>query len=113
MKNSTISRLTVLAVYMPIVAGMGGNTSAQAMSVAIRGLAVGKVDRSMLRHIIYRETLVGILTGSLDGTSAGIYQADASGNVTPIIPRPFLTGARRRVRFAIFRATPRPYLAAA
>jgi len=61
--DKTISKLTVLAVYMPIVAGMGGNTSAQAMSVAIRGLATGRVDRSLLRHIIIRETLVGILTG--------------------------------------------------
>jgi len=61
--DSTISRLTVLTVYMPIVAGMGGNTSAQAMSVAIRGLAMGKVDRNTLRHIMIRETLVGILTG--------------------------------------------------
>src|SRR2546423_519110 len=71
--DSTISRLTVLAVYMPIVAGMGGNTSAQAMSVAIRGLAVGKVDRAMLRHIIYRETLVGILTGiAIGAITAGV-----------------------------------------
>jgi len=61
--DSTIHTLTVLAVYMPIVAGMGGNTSAQAMSVAIRGLSTGRVDRSLLRHIIIRETLVGILTG--------------------------------------------------
>src|SRR5436305_11918104 len=37
--DGTIHTLTVLAVYMPIVAGMGGNTSAQAMSVAIRGIA--------------------------------------------------------------------------
>src|SRR5947207_38065 len=61
--DSTIHTLTVLAVYMPIVAGMGGNTSAQAMSVAIRGLSTGRVDRALLRHIIIRETLVGILTG--------------------------------------------------
>ena len=61
--DGTISKLTVLAVYMPIVAGMGGNTSAQAMSVAIRGLSTGRVDRALLRHIIIRETLVGVLTG--------------------------------------------------
>jgi len=34
--DPTIAKLTVLAVYMPIVREMGGNTSAQAMSVAIR-----------------------------------------------------------------------------
>ncbi|HEV8604460.1 MAG TPA: magnesium transporter [Tepidisphaeraceae bacterium] len=61
--DPTISKLTVLAVYMPIVAGMGGNTSAQAMSVAIRGLSTGKVDRALLRHLIMREVMVGVLTG--------------------------------------------------
>ena len=71
--DTTISKLTVLAVYMPIVAGMGGNTSAQAMSVAIRGLATGRVDRAMLRHIIIRETLVGILTGiAIGAITAGV-----------------------------------------
>jgi magnesium transporter len=63
MFDPTISKLTVLAVYMPIVAGMGGNTSAQAMSVAIRGLSTGKVDRALLRHLIMREVMVGVLTG--------------------------------------------------
>ncbi len=63
--DTTISKLTVLAVYMPIVAGMGGNTSAQAMSVAIRGLATGRVDRAILRHIIIRETLIGAITAGV------------------------------------------------
>src|SRR5438045_2826187 len=71
--DTTISKLTVLAVYMPIVAGMGGNTSAQAMSVAIRRLATGRVDGAMLRHIIIRETLVGILTGiAIGAITAGV-----------------------------------------
>ena len=60
-------RATVLAIYMPIVAGMGGNACAQAMAVAIRGIAMGEVDRAILRHIIIRETLVGILTGIVIG----------------------------------------------
>jgi magnesium transporter len=63
MFDSTIDQLTVLAVYMPIVAGMGGNTSAQAMAVAIRGLAMGRVDRSILRQVMAREMMVGVLTG--------------------------------------------------
>ena len=42
----------ILAAYMPIVAGMGGNASAQAMAVAVRGLALGEVDRALLRHVI-------------------------------------------------------------
>ena len=65
--DGTIQKLTVLAVYMPIVAGMGGNASAQAMSVAIRGLAVGKPGRNILREVIYRELWVGVLTGLVIG----------------------------------------------
>jgi magnesium transporter len=58
-----IGLLPVLAIYMPIVAGMGGNASAQAMAVAVRGLAVGHVDRRTLRHVVTRELIVGVLTG--------------------------------------------------
>jgi magnesium transporter len=52
---------------MPIVAGMGGNAGAQAMAVSIRGLAVGKVDRAMMRHVIARELIVGLATGLVVG----------------------------------------------
>ena len=40
--GSTITRFAVLAIYMPIVSGMGGNAAAQAMSVSIRGISGGK-----------------------------------------------------------------------
>jgi len=59
----TLQKLTLLAIYMPIVAGMGGNAGAQAMAVSIRGLAIGKVDRSLLWHVIWKEMLVGVTTG--------------------------------------------------
>jgi magnesium transporter len=71
--DTTISRLAVLAVYMPIVAGMGGNASAQAMSVSIRGLAIGKPGRDVLAEVMHRELIVGILTGILIGIiTAGV-----------------------------------------
>ncbi|MEZ0266560.1 MAG: magnesium transporter [Phycisphaerae bacterium] len=65
--EETLSKLTLLAIYMPIVAGMGGNASAQAMAVTIRGLATGRVDRALLRHVIRREIAVGIMTGIVCG----------------------------------------------
>jgi magnesium transporter len=65
--EGVIQQLAILAAYMPVVAGMGGNASAQAMSVSIRGLAVGRVDRAALRHVLYREFLVGLFTGIVVG----------------------------------------------
>jgi magnesium transporter len=72
MFDTTVERLVILAAYMPIVAGMGGNASAQAMAVAVRGLAVGRVDRRLLRHVILRELYVGLLTGVIIGLITGL-----------------------------------------
>ena len=66
--DTTLQKLVILAVYMPIVAGMGGNASAQAMAVAVRGLALGRPGRKLLRHVIVRELYVGLLTGVIIGT---------------------------------------------
>jgi magnesium transporter len=65
--EDTLKSLTLLAIYMPIVAGMGGNAGAQAMAVSIRGLAMGRVNRQLLRHVIRRELAVGVATGVVVG----------------------------------------------
>jgi magnesium transporter len=65
--EDTLHSLTLLAIYMPIVAGMGGNAGAQAMAVSIRGLALGKVDRKLLWHVMWRELIVGVATGIVVG----------------------------------------------
>ncbi len=65
--ESTIERLAILAAYMPIVAGLGGNASAQAMAVTIRGIAVTPINRKLLRHVLRREATVGLLNGTLLG----------------------------------------------
>jgi magnesium transporter len=70
--DGTIAKLAVLAVYMPIVAGMGGNASAQAMSVAIRGIATGRVDRHTLWHVLSREWWVGVCTGVFIGLTTAV-----------------------------------------
>lgn len=65
--EDTITKLAILAAYMPIVAGMGGNASAQAMAVAVRGLAIGEVDRKLMNHVIRQQLMVGVCTGIVIG----------------------------------------------
>ena len=67
MFEDMISKFAVLAFYMPVIAGMGGNASAQAMAVAVRGLALGQVDRKLLGRVMYRQFLVGLMTGVVIG----------------------------------------------
>jgi magnesium transporter len=65
--SGTIAAFPILAAYQTIVSGMGGNAGAQAMAVAIRGIAVGEVDRSLFRKILRRELLVGLVSGLVIG----------------------------------------------
>jgi magnesium transporter len=71
----TIQKWVVLAFYMPIIAGMGGNASAQAMAVAVRGIALGQVDRSLLGRVLVRQFLVGLMTGLTIGVVTGAIAA--------------------------------------
>ncbi|HYO08179.1 MAG TPA: magnesium transporter [Tepidisphaeraceae bacterium] len=75
MFQDVIEEVAILAAYQTIVSGMGGNAGAQAMAVAIRGIALGEVDRSLLRRILWREFLVGLLSGLIIGATTGIIAA--------------------------------------
>ena len=65
--QSVIKLLPLLAAFQTVVSGMGGNGSAQAMAVTIRGMATGDVDKRLLRHVLMREAIVGVLTGIVVG----------------------------------------------
>jgi magnesium transporter len=68
--EGTIQAMLVLTVYLPVVAGMGGNASAQAMAVMIRGLARGHVDGRLFRRVAAREVRVGLASGTVVGALA-------------------------------------------
>jgi magnesium transporter len=61
--EGTISRITALAVFMPIVAGMGGNAATQTLTVIVRGIALGELTWSNSRKALVKEVGVGIGNG--------------------------------------------------
>jgi len=77
--QSTIAKLTLLAVYMPIVSGQGGNTGAQTMAVVIRGLALGQVPVGQGRRVILRELGLGVVNGVAVGAVTAVIAQLASG----------------------------------
>ncbi len=68
--QGTIEKMALLAVYMPVVAGMGGNAATQALAVAVRGLALGELDRGRAKKVIAREAIAGTLNGMITGVIA-------------------------------------------
>jgi magnesium transporter len=69
--EAVISRFTVLAAYMPVVASMGGNSGAQSQAVLIRTMAVDHIPSGAVRRVMLRELIVGIINGLAIGVLSG------------------------------------------
>ena len=65
--QGTIAKWAALAVFMPIVAGMGGNAGTQTLTVFVRGLALGEVEWSSGWTAVWKEMLVGFANGAANG----------------------------------------------
>jgi magnesium transporter len=70
--HNSIDRMWVLAVVMPIIAGMGGNAGTQALAVTIRRIAVGLIPPGRGIRVVGKELLVGMVNGIAVGFVAGL-----------------------------------------
>jgi magnesium transporter len=61
--EGSIERLAVLAVLMPIVAGVGGNAGTQTLAVTVRAIATNQLTGSNRWRAVGRELRVAILNG--------------------------------------------------
>ena len=68
----TISAWVALAVFMPIVPGMGGNAATQTLTVIVRGLALGELTWNNARKALLKEVIVGVGNGLANGIVAGL-----------------------------------------
>ena len=65
--ESTIAQVTAVAIFMPIVAGMGGNAATQTLTVIVRGLALGELTWVNARKALVKEMSVGFANGIATG----------------------------------------------
>jgi magnesium transporter len=70
--QDTIRRAVMLAVWMPVIAGMGGNAGTQALAVTVRRLALGLIPRHLFVRVVGKEVLVGAANGLAIGVVVGI-----------------------------------------
>src|SRR5215510_2501853 len=70
--QQTIASWVALAVFMPIVAGMGGNAATQTLTVIIRGIALGELTWSNSRKALLKNVLVGVGNGVVVGAIAAL-----------------------------------------
>ncbi|NNK96024.1 MAG: magnesium transporter, partial [Desulfobacterales bacterium] len=67
MFEGIIAKLTILAVFLPVIAGQGGNAGAQSLAVVMRGLVMREIPAKRVRELILKETKLGVLNGFIIG----------------------------------------------
>jgi magnesium transporter len=70
--EGTIQHIVALASFMPIVAGMGGNTGTQTLTVIVRSIALGELTYENAKKVLFKEVGVGVLTGLSIGLAAAM-----------------------------------------
>ncbi len=78
--EGTIQQATALAVFMPIVAGMGGNAATQTLTVIVRGLALGELSWVNARKTLLKESAIGLGNGVALGVVAALVAWVTKGN---------------------------------
>lgn len=80
--EATVSEIVILAFLMSIVAGIGGNSGNQTMTLVIRALAMNRINPNNVRRLIKRELLVTLLVGLGGSTIAAGLAALVSGSLS-------------------------------
>ena len=70
--ESTLARAAALAIFLPIIAGQGGNAGMQVTTLAVRAMALGEFDRHFTQLVLPRELLIGIVSGTIFGLLVGL-----------------------------------------
>jgi len=70
--ESTIARVAALAIFMPIIAGQGGNAGMQTVTIVTRGIALGEVPKGEGWGLLFKEVLLGLLNGMVIGAVVGL-----------------------------------------
>jgi magnesium transporter len=65
--DDTVAALPVIAAYMTIIAGMGGNAATQALAVTVRRISLTDLTDSQSYSTVFKEFLVGLINGFANG----------------------------------------------
>lgn len=79
--ESIIAKYAVLAVFMPVIAGQGGNSGSQTVTLLIRGIALGEITDGQSSKALIKEAALGLLHGLSIGIIVGLIAFFWNGSV--------------------------------
>ena len=81
MFEGSIEKIVALAALMPIVAGIGGNSGNQTITMIVRSLAMGQLNLSQSGRLLRKELGVALLNGIIWGSVMGVVSYLLYGNI--------------------------------
>jgi magnesium transporter len=66
--EGVIAKITILAVYLPVVAGQGGNAGAQSLALVMRGLVMREIPPQEIKRLLLKESIIGSINGVVIGS---------------------------------------------
>jgi magnesium transporter len=72
MFEGIIAKITVLAVFLPVVAGQGGNAGAQSLAVVMRGIVMREIPKGKIMSLVFKEGKLGAINGAIIGVVTAI-----------------------------------------
>ncbi|BAQ65343.1 magnesium transporter [Geminocystis sp. NIES-3709] len=72
-QEDVLEKVTVLAAFIPLLTGTGGNIGTQSSTVVIRGLSTDEVSDLGTGKVIFREALAGLILGLILGVLAAVW----------------------------------------
>ena len=68
--EDTISKVVLLAVFLPVLAGQSGNTGGQSLAITLRAMTLNEFKNHTYRYALIKEGLLGLANGLLVGLTA-------------------------------------------
>ena len=69
--ESSLSKFTYLAAFIPVIMGMGGNIGTQSSTIVVRGLATGRIHVKDIWSVVLKELTIGVILGLVYGLLIG------------------------------------------
>ena len=69
--ESSLSKITYLAAFIPVIMGMGGNIGTQSSTIVVRGLATGRINVRDIWPVVFKELSIGLILGLVYGLLIG------------------------------------------
>ena len=80
-----LENIIILASFIPIIIGMGGNIGTQSSTIIVRGMATGRINIGNELMIIIKELKTGLILGVLYGIMLGVFGSFRFLDTNPLI----------------------------